>query len=424
MNVFVSPKLPAYAALTVAGMFAGLVLRRPEPVLLGAPFLVALIAGLALARVPALRARVDLVREQAMEGEEVAVEIAVESTAPVARLEAVVHLPDALEMDNNRPVSAFALAPGAPYRLQRTIHCTRWGGYVVGELFLRAHDPLGFFVAETYFDQRQPLRVYPRPAAVRAIVQAAETQVFAGNERSRAKGDGIEFIDVRPFAPGDRVRRVNWRLSTRRRELYVNEFHREQNTDVILFLDTFVEVRRTGSGTHDQAIRAAAALAERYLERRDRVGLIGFGGLLRWLRPGMGLAQRYRIVESLIDTEIAVSFAWKDITVIPASTLPPKALIVALTPLLDERAINALFDLRARRFDLAIVEVSPVPFATPPTGEAADVAFRIWKLEREELRDRFRRLGVSVGVWDAEEPLDGVVQEVQAFRRYARRARV
>jgi uncharacterized protein (DUF58 family) len=423
MKVFIAPKLPAYVVLAAIGFIVGLVLRRPEPVLLGAPFLVALVTGLALARVPEVRTGFALDRERVVEGEEVALHVAVHSTEPVARLEVVLPLPDGLEPESGRDVYAFALAPNVPYQFDRVLRCRRWGGYAVGYLLVRARDPFGFLVTEVAFDHRQPLRVYPRPPAVRGIVQAAETQVFAGNERSRAKGDGIEFIDVRPFAPGDRVRRVNWRLSTRRRELYVNEFHREQNTDIILFLDTFVDVRGREDGTHDQAVRVAAALAERYLERRDRVGLVGFGGVLRWLRPGMGATQRYRFVESLIDTEVVVSFAWKDITVIPTGTLPPKALIVAITPLLDERSINALFDLRARRFDLAIVEVSPLTFVPPPADEGADVGLRIWKMEREALRDRFRRLGVPVGVWDGRQPLDGVIQEVQAFRRYARRAR-
>ncbi|MER3486143.1 MAG: hypothetical protein C4345_09405, partial [Chloroflexota bacterium] len=251
-----------------------------------------------------------------------------------------------------------------------------------------------------------------------------ETQAFAGNELSRAKGDGIEFIDVRPFAFGDRVRRVNWRLSTRRRELYVNEFHRERNADVIIFLDTFAEARLRDEGTLNQAVRGAATLAQYYLDRGDRVGLVGFGGLLRWLRPASGVMQRYRIVESLIDSEVVVSFAWKEINVIPPTTLPPKALVVAITPLLDERTINALLDLRARRFDLVVIEVSPVPFVSPPRGGTAGLALQIWKLERELLRDRFRRLGIPVGVWEVNRPLEGVVQEVQTFRRSAHRAHV
>ena len=72
------------------------------------------------------------------------------------------------------------------------------------------------------------------------------------------------------------------------------------------------------------------------------------------------MTQLYRIVDSLLDTEIVLNYAWKDLDVIPRRTLPPKALVIALTPLLDERAAGALIDLRARGFDLAIVEISPV----------------------------------------------------------------
>lgn len=132
--------------------------------------------------------------------------------------------------------------------------------------------------------------------------------------------------------------------------------------------------------------------------------------------------QRYQIIESLIDTDIALSFAWKEITVIPMSVLPPQSLILALTPLLDERTIRALFDLRARHFDVAVIELAPDSSLSPPSSASGQIAWRIWELERELLRDQFRRQGIAVGVWNSSQLLEAVIQEVQAFRRYARRA--
>ena len=97
--------------------------------------------------------------------------------------------------------------------------------------------------------------------------------------------------------------------------------HPERNTDVVIFLDTFVEARREDAGTLDLAVRAAATLAERYLAHRDRVGLVVFGGILNWLTPATGIVQRYRIVDALLDAEILLSYAWKDIDVVPRRTL-------------------------------------------------------------------------------------------------------
>jgi uncharacterized protein (DUF58 family) len=172
------------------------------------------------------------------------------------------------------------------------------------------------------------------------------------------------------------------------------------------------------------AVRAAATIAGRYLERKDRVGLVSFGGVLAWLLPATGLVQLYRVVDSLIDTEITLSYAWKDVDVIPSRTLPPKALVLALSPLLDERAVATLLDLRARGFDLAVVDVSPLPFAPPGRSESERIAYRLWVLKREALRARYQQLGVPVVEWQEGEPLAGAVEEVAAFRRLARHGRV
>ncbi len=168
--------------------------------------------------------------------------------------------------------------------------------------------------------------------------------------------------------PGDRLRSVNWRASARRSTLIVNDFHPERNTDVLLFLDSFAEARAGGRGTLDDAVRATVTLATKYLERRDRVGLVTFGGILRWLAPNMGVTQRWRLIDALLETDVELNYAWKDVSVIPARVLSPQALVVAITPLLDTRSVTALLDLRARGFDLAIVEVSPEPFVETGRG--------------------------------------------------------
>ncbi|MDP8910705.1 MAG: DUF58 domain-containing protein, partial [Actinomycetota bacterium] len=244
------------------------------------------------------------------------------------------------------------------------------------------------------------------------------------NQVARTRGDGIEFADLRPFAPGDVVRRVNWRASARRGELWVNERHAERNGDVVLFLDSFAEARRHDSSILTLAVRAAAGLTERYLREKDRVGLVSYGGSLSWLRPATGLAQLYRVIDSLLGTEIVLTYAWRNIDVIPRGTLPPQALVLALTPLVDERAANALLDLRARGFDLAVVEISPHDFLRVGMSEEEELAYRIWKLRRDALRGRFERAGVAVGVWDEGQPLIGAIEEVRSFRRFARRVTV
>ena len=420
MTRHASPRLGAYAGLAALALLAALVLGRPELVALGAPFALLLAVGLALARHPVITVRVVVDRERALEGDHVTVDVTLEATDAVERLEVLLALPPGLETAREDNPVAVQLAAGEEQALSFDLTCERWGAFHVGHVVVRARDAVGLFFYEAVSERTSPLRVYPRPERLQGVLRPYETQVFAGNQVARATGDGIEFADIRPFAPGDRVRRVNWRASARRGDLVVNELHPERNTDVVLFLDSFSEARGESEGTLDLTVRAAAALAEKYLARKDRVGVIGFGGVLRWLLPASGVVQLYRILDSLLDTEVVLNYAWRDIDVIPPRTLPPKAPVVALTPLLDERAVNALLDLRARGFDLAIVEVSPVAFAPAGADEAELLAHWLWRMRRDALRGRFERAGVAVAEWHADDSLAETVEEVGAFRRHAR----
>jgi uncharacterized protein (DUF58 family) len=125
-------------------------------------------------------------------------------------------------------------------------------------------------------------------------------------------------------------------------------------------------------------------------------------------------------VESLITTKLIFSYVWKDVSVIPIRTLPPQALIIALTPLIDERSIQVLFDLLRRKLDLAILDLSSEAFLPPAVSETAQLARRIWQLERRALVSRYRELGCSVTSWSDDRPLEAAIEEVTRFRRHAR----
>ena len=416
MTRHTSPRLTAYAALAGAGLLAGLVLGRVELIALAAPFALAAVVAPALARAPSVRGGLVLDRDRALEGETVHATIVVETAEP-GLVDILLELPSQLAADGN-PRSVVT-----PHSLELDLRCRRWGAFVLGPPLVRAHDRLGFYAWEARVGTRIPLRVYPSVETLHALLPPLETQVFVGNQVSRAKGDGIEFSDIRAWAPGDVPRRINWRATARRGELWVNEQHPERNTDVVLFLDTFTDAHTGGRGTLDMTVRAATSLAHRYLQRKDRVGLVSFGGFLSWLLPGSGTRQLYRIVDSLLQVDIVLSYAARDVDVLPPRSLPAKALVLALTPLLDARTQQALLDLRARGFDLVVVEVSPVPFVDPGGDELTRLSYRLWHLSREAMRARYQLAGVPVVEWRDGVPLNVPLEEVAAFRRYARPAR-
>jgi uncharacterized protein (DUF58 family) len=350
------------------------------------------------------------------------VTVTLKAGSRVERLEVLLVVPPGMEGPDGAPrtwATAVTLAAGEERALPIAVTCRRWGAYWLGDVHLRAHDRFRLFTWECHLDRHAPLKVFPVPDALWALVAPRETQLPTGSHVAPQRGDGIEFADLRPFLPGDRPRSVNWRATARRGGLMVNQRHPERATDVVLFLDSFLDVRGPTGSTLDQAVGAAASLAAAYLRQRDRVGLVSFGGFVQWLQPGSGQAALYRLLDTLMETQVFATVAWKGIRHLPPRTLPAKALIVALTPLVDERGVAALFDLLARGYDLAVVDISPLAHAGAAGGEWAELAGRLWALERETLRHRYQRLGAAVVEWPDALHLQQVLLEVEACRRRA-----
>ncbi len=414
-----SARLAGLLAVAGAGAVAGLASGRAELAVLAAPYLLLVAIGLVLADEPRVVGKLALERDRLLEGETTRVTAVLHNEGVSAvELELALVRTAKLTLEPDGHV-LLRLAPGEETEVQFNATPVRWGAHAVGPLVLRARDPLGMTSWSGRVAGRLSMRVFPREQRLRALVAPLRTQPFLGAHVARTRGDGIEFADIRPFALGDRSRHVNWRATARRGALYVTERHPEHSSDVVLLLDTFAEAHDGASGTLDAAVRAATSLARAHLSRRDRVALVDFGGRLQWLQPAFGTTQLYRIIDALMASEIAFSYAWRAVDSIPRRVLPPGALILAITPLLDERSIGLVTDLRTRGADVTVIEVSPLAHVVAGARPSEAAAYTLWGLEREVLRARLQALGIGVAVWEGYEPLEAALEGVNAFRRSA-----
>ena len=406
-----APRLRVYAALATTALMAALISGRPQLAVLAMPFV--LFVAVALATAPlALDGDLRLERDRALEGDRLHATLAIVNRGAPARVD--IRLPAAARLRSDTAPPGLWLGHAERRELHFELTARRWGVHAVGPAIVAARDRLGATTLDGPLGGAAELRVYASAERLRRIVAPLRTRPVLGSQVSRELGDGIEFADLRPLATGDRGRSINWRATARRRAPYVNVQHPERSADVVLFLDTFAEAEIAEEGTLDTALRAAAALASAYLARRDRVALVSLGGSLSWLTGSLGTRQLYRIVDALVSSEVRPSFRWQAVTRVPRRLLPARALVLALSPLLDERGIAALLDLRARGYDLVVLEISPL---TPADVESKAPAVRLWRLQRAAIRARFEALGIPVARW---QPSGEGIEEVIASRRRAR----
>jgi uncharacterized protein (DUF58 family) len=384
--------------LAAAGLLLAVLTRNPALAGVAAPPL--LLLGMARfggtrTRPGRVSVRVGLTSTRIYEGEPVAADVAVQQ-ADGYDTRWVLHQGKGIE-----PGSATAVNGQAA---RFTFRVPRWGKRQVGAVALTLHD--SWRLAEGRVSLTLPsVGCYPSPAVQRTEVVLSKLPNRLGEHRARVPGDGTEFAGIREFVPGDRQRAINWPASTRLGRLQVNTFAAERSQDVVLLVDATSDVGAPGESALDLGLRGAAGAARAYLDARDRVGVITYHwGGAHWLAPSLGRRQVYKILDVLLTSDSGYARG-AVFSRLPRAALPSGALVVAFSPLLDGRFVEALRDMRERGMALIVVDVLNV---APPSRRRAAVvtAARIWRMEQDAIRFSLRELGVPVIAWDGREPLD------------------
>jgi uncharacterized protein (DUF58 family) len=115
--------------------------------------------------------------------------------------------------------------------------------------------------------------------------------LLAGDFRSNLLGTGSELAMIRPYVPGDDVRRIDWNVTARTGEAHVRVDLAERVLVTWLVLDTSVSMQFGTAERRkaDVAEGVAVAIGHLATRRGNRLGVVGFGGEeFRSLPPRQG----------------------------------------------------------------------------------------------------------------------------------------
>lgn len=269
------------------------------------------------------------------------------------------------------------------------------------------------------------LYTLPAPTPFDATAEMPQPVGLVGAHQSRRVGNGTEFSSIRPFQSGDRLRRINWRISLRTGDLHVVSTRNEEDNAVLLVVDALADYGTSGgidgdASSLDLSIRAAAAVAQHFGQTGDRVGLRTIGTNLQSVSFGSGARHHRILLSALARTRSGRP------PQLSADRLPLHAtagtVVMIFSPLLDE-AVTTLAATLLRR-GLPVIVLDTLPTDADPaqreglSADVADLAWRMRKLERATLLDALSGAGCPVITWRGPGTLDEVL------RRLARRSQL
>src|SRR5690606_18812735 len=300
-----------------------------------------------------------------------------------------------------------------PAGLRLSLSAARWGRYPLS-VRVSALSPAGLAVATVRLPAGQ-LFVYPITDPQRMRLPRTELPERLGVHLTRKHGPGVEYADIRAYAPGDQLRIVNWPVSARRGRLYVTERLTNRSADVVVLIDTSLQAPGPATDSLELSVRGAAQVVQSTLQAGDRTAVVCLGQDPRWLRPDIGRRQFYRIVDTVLD--VGDEHIPTTGTLAPHAAVPLGAIVIAFSTLLDTQFALALIDLRKRGHVVVVVDV----LRGTPFAEGLDPTLaRMWQLERATMYRDMGTVGVDIVSWPEDARLDQIMRLLPEHRRTVR----
>ena len=129
-----------------------------------------------------------------------------------------------------------ALAPGQNHQIRLKLEARSRGVIDLGPVTIEAGDPLGLIRRRRILAGARKLSIHPRTVALPPFEAGLERDL-EGDPGPGIVDDDLEFHALRPYAPGDDMKRVHWLSTARAGTLMVRQYEPTLRTRTELILD-------------------------------------------------------------------------------------------------------------------------------------------------------------------------------------------
>jgi uncharacterized protein (DUF58 family) len=163
------------------------------------------------------------------------------------------------------------------------------GVYTFTDTYIFTKSIFGLLARRTIYPHQAPVHVYPSILQMKRFEQMLfqQNKLQTGIRRVRKIGMSREFEQIRTYVPGDEIKSINWKATSRKNELMVNQYQEEKSQNVYCIIDKgrIMQMESLGLTMLDYAINSTLVLSNICLHKSDKIGLFTFSDKLGTTLP-------------------------------------------------------------------------------------------------------------------------------------------
>ena len=176
------------------------------------------------------------------------------------------------------------LRGGEARRTEYDLTPTERGEYTFGSINVFIESVLGLVQRRLQEAKNMSVPVYPSVLQMKKFELKALQQIAhqSGIKKIRRLGHSYEFEQIKNYVAGDDFRSLNWKASSRRAQVMVNQYEDERSQQVYCIIDKSRVMRMPFGGLTlmDHAINTSLVISNIILQKKDKAGLFSFSDKL------------------------------------------------------------------------------------------------------------------------------------------------
>lgn len=198
----------------------------------------------------------------------------------------------------------MSINPGESKELQYKIKPKYRGAYEFDNINIYISSVLKLAERRLKISAYELVKVYPSILQMKKyeLQVFSKTAIFQGIKKVRRIGNNNEFEQIKNYVQGDDVRTINWKATSRKGELMVNQYQEERSQQVYCIIDKSRSMKMPFEGLTllDHAINSALVLSNIILRKGDKAGVITFSDKIGAQVPAESTnSQLRRIMDTL-----------------------------------------------------------------------------------------------------------------------------